>query len=140
MRSFQVLGPVGAGAGDGPVALGGGRQLKLLAFLLVNANRAVSADALIDAVWGPERHGAIKRLHMAIARAHGAGEPRERGVGLDGDAAPTLEIEGERRVVIDGMAGADIDVEAVRALVEAAHEVEVLVALGVGDQRQCKPP
>jgi hypothetical protein len=32
------------------VALTGGRQLTLFAFLVVNANRAVSADTLIDAV------------------------------------------------------------------------------------------
>jgi predicted ATPase/DNA-binding SARP family transcriptional activator len=68
LQRFRVLGPIEVRAGNEPVALTGARQLKLLAFLVLNANRAVSADALIDAVWGPEREGAVKRLQMAIAR------------------------------------------------------------------------
>lgn len=59
------------------MALGGGRQLKLFAFLLLNANRAVSADAVIDAVWGPERDGAVKRLQMGMSRLRKALEPLE---------------------------------------------------------------
>ena len=42
--------------------------MALLAFFLVNANRPVSSDVLIDAVWGAERSGADKRLQMAVAR------------------------------------------------------------------------
>jgi predicted ATPase/DNA-binding SARP family transcriptional activator len=71
------MGPVEARADDRPVSLGGGRQLKLLAFLLLHANRAVSADTLIDAVWGPERDGAMKRLQVAVARLRKALEPLE---------------------------------------------------------------
>ena len=48
--------------------LGGPQQVKLLAFLLLNANRALSADAVIDAVWGAERDGAAKRLQMGVFR------------------------------------------------------------------------
>jgi predicted ATPase/DNA-binding SARP family transcriptional activator len=77
LSSFRVLGPLQAWGGDRRIALGGGRQLKLLAFLLLNANRAVSADALIDAVWGPERDGAVKRLQMAMSRLRKALEPLE---------------------------------------------------------------
>jgi hypothetical protein len=36
---------------DRPLALGGRRQLALLAFLLVHGRRGVSLDALVDAVW-----------------------------------------------------------------------------------------
>ena len=74
MTSFRVLGPVEAWTGTGRLVVGG-TQLKLLAFLLLNANRAVSADALIDAVWGSERNSGVKRLHMAIARVRKAIEP-----------------------------------------------------------------
>ena len=74
MTSFRVLGPVEAWTGTGRLVLGG-TQLKLLAFLLLNANRAVSADVLIDAVWGSERNSGVKRLHMAIARVRKAIEP-----------------------------------------------------------------
>jgi DNA-binding SARP family transcriptional activator len=52
MASFRILGPVQALADEREVPLGGGRQPKLLAFLLMHANRAVSTDALTDAVWG----------------------------------------------------------------------------------------
>ena len=75
MTSFRVLGPVEVCAGGGPLAVGGARQLKLLAFLVLHANRAVSRDALIEAVWGPDREGAVKRLQMAIARLRKALEP-----------------------------------------------------------------
>jgi len=41
----------------------------LLAFLLVHANRAVSTDRLLDALWGgQENGGSLKRVQMAVAR------------------------------------------------------------------------
>ena len=64
MTRFRVLGPIEAWADEHPLVLGGPQQVKLLAFLLLNANRAVSADAVIDAVWGSDRDGAAKRLQM----------------------------------------------------------------------------
>jgi hypothetical protein len=90
---------------------------------------------LVDQVEGPlVGGGADQRLDVAVARAHRAGELRQPRIGLDRDAVPALEIECERHVVVDGMARADVDVESVRAVAEAAHEVEVLEALGVGDR------
>jgi predicted ATPase/DNA-binding SARP family transcriptional activator len=65
---FRVLGPVEAWTDERRLVLGGPRQVKLLAFLLLNANRAVSADAVIDALWGSERDGAVKRLQMGVVR------------------------------------------------------------------------
>jgi DNA-binding SARP family transcriptional activator len=84
VSAFRVLGPVEAWSDEGRLALGGPRQVKLLAFLLLNANRAVSGDAVIDAVWGTERDGAAKRLQMAVVRLRRALEP------LDGQDAPRL--------------------------------------------------
>ena len=77
--SFRVLGSVEAWAGESRLALGGLRQVALLAFFLVNANRPVSSDELIEAVWGAERSGADKRLQMAIARLRKALAPFEAG-------------------------------------------------------------
>jgi DNA-binding SARP family transcriptional activator len=69
MVRFGILGPVEALAGEQPVAVGGPRQVALLAFLLVHANRAVSLDELIDALWGEQDlAGAVKRVQVAIAR------------------------------------------------------------------------
>src|SRR6202020_1999320 len=49
---FGVLGPLQMRAGNALVPLGAPKQRAVLAMLLVNRNRAVSVDALIDAVWG----------------------------------------------------------------------------------------
>jgi predicted ATPase/DNA-binding SARP family transcriptional activator len=77
--SFRVLGSVEAWAGESRLALGGRRQVALLAFFLVNANRPVSSDALNDGVWGAERAGAEKRLQMAVARLRKVLEPLNEG-------------------------------------------------------------
>ena len=84
MSAFRVLGPVEAWADQRLLVLGGPRQVALLAFLLLNANRAVSADAVIDAVWGAEREGAGKRLQMGVSRLRKALAP------LDGQDGPRL--------------------------------------------------
>jgi DNA-binding SARP family transcriptional activator len=79
MVRFRILGPIECFRGQRRCGLGGPRQLALLAVLLLHANRAVSADALIDALWGEQSSaGATKRLQMAIARLRKA---------LDGDGA-----------------------------------------------------
>jgi predicted ATPase/DNA-binding SARP family transcriptional activator len=65
---FAILGPVQVWAQERQLSLGGPRQLALLAFLVLHANRAVSSDALIDALWGGAASGGDKRVQMAIAR------------------------------------------------------------------------
>jgi DNA-binding SARP family transcriptional activator len=49
---YRLLGPLEVRAGDGPLPLGGTKQRALLALLLLNANRVVSRERLIDEVWG----------------------------------------------------------------------------------------
>jgi len=69
MVRYAILGSVELRDGAREIGVGGPRQVALLALLLVNANRALSTDRLIDALWhdlGPA--GARKRLHAAIAR------------------------------------------------------------------------
>jgi predicted ATPase/DNA-binding SARP family transcriptional activator len=51
---FGVLGPLTLVTDGEPAALGGRKQRALLATLLLEANRVVSSDVLIDAVWGEE--------------------------------------------------------------------------------------
>jgi DNA-binding SARP family transcriptional activator len=67
---FGILGAVQLyGEGGHPVAVGGPRQVPLLAFLLVHAGTAVSNDELVEAVWSDkEPAGARKRLQVAVAR------------------------------------------------------------------------
>src|SRR5579862_1365379 len=49
---FRLLGPLEVTVDGEPVALGGQKQRALLATLLLEPNRIVSGDRLIDAVWG----------------------------------------------------------------------------------------
>jgi WD40 repeat protein/serine/threonine protein kinase/DNA-binding SARP family transcriptional activator len=51
---FQVLGPVEALKDGVPVRLGGPKQRSVLALLLAEAGRTISADRLIDLLWGDE--------------------------------------------------------------------------------------
>jgi DNA-binding SARP family transcriptional activator len=51
---FRILGPLEVVEDGRPVSLERRRMRALLAFLLLHANELVSADRLIDEVWGPE--------------------------------------------------------------------------------------
>jgi DNA-binding SARP family transcriptional activator len=69
MVSFRILGPVEAYCDERRVGLAGPRQVALLAFLLLHANRAVSQDVLIDSLWSDQdAAGAVKRVQVAIGR------------------------------------------------------------------------
>ena len=50
-RGFGVLGPLQLSADGTPVPLGAPKQRAVLAMLVLNRNRAVSVDSLINAVW-----------------------------------------------------------------------------------------
>ena len=49
---FRLLGPLEVRLEETPIRLGGARQRALLAVLLLNANRVVSRERLIDTLWG----------------------------------------------------------------------------------------
>ena len=51
---IRVLGPLEASIDDHPVAIGGAKQRAVLAMLGLEANRAVTADRLIEGLWGDE--------------------------------------------------------------------------------------
>ena len=48
---FRVLGPIEAWSDGRQLRLGGGKQRATLAILLLNRNKVVSIDRLIDEVW-----------------------------------------------------------------------------------------
>src|SRR5436190_13030739 len=52
MPEFRILGPLEAADETGPLLLGGQKQRAVLALLLLDANRVVAVDRLIDALWG----------------------------------------------------------------------------------------
>lgn len=49
---FRILGPIEVRVGGRPLPLGGPKQRLLLALLALRANRVVSVDRLVDALWG----------------------------------------------------------------------------------------
>src|SRR3954471_1868045 len=51
---FRVLGPLEAAGPDGAVQVHGRKERAVLAYLLVNAGRAVPAEELVTAVWGDD--------------------------------------------------------------------------------------
>lgn len=52
MLRFRVLGPFEVLDAQGPLVLGSARRRALLALLTLNAGRVVSAERLVDALWG----------------------------------------------------------------------------------------
>jgi DNA-binding SARP family transcriptional activator/tetratricopeptide (TPR) repeat protein len=66
---FRILGPFDVVKDGEGLLLGSGRQRALLAFLLLNANHAVSIERLVDELWGdkpPER--AVKVIQTYVSR------------------------------------------------------------------------
>ena len=70
---IQVLGPVELRDNGTEVPVGGPRQRRLLAALVVNAGKVVSVDRLIDAVWAgeepPEQAANTMRTYVSRLRA-----------------------------------------------------------------------
>jgi DNA-binding SARP family transcriptional activator len=66
---FRILGPLEVVERNRALTLGGSRQRTLLAVLLTRANQVVSADRLIDEVWGEQPPGnAANALHYHVSR------------------------------------------------------------------------
>src|SRR6478672_2775036 len=51
---FKLLGPLAINDGPDPVVLAGRKQRALLARLLLDVNRTVATDRLVDDLWGDE--------------------------------------------------------------------------------------
>ncbi len=75
---FRMLGPVEVERDGQPIAVAGRQQRVVLALLLIHANQPVSADRLVEELWGaPTPARALKRLQLTITRlrkALGRGE------------------------------------------------------------------
>src|ERR1043165_5208030 len=75
---FRVLGPLQVLDRNGPVTLGGPMQRAVLGALLLEPNRVVSMDRLIDRLWGdnpPSRaSGTLQAYVSNLRRALGGSE------------------------------------------------------------------
>jgi DNA-binding SARP family transcriptional activator len=81
---FGILGPIEVSSEGRPLRIGAGKQSALLAILLLNANEVVSADRLIDELWGEDSpETAAKALQVHVSQLRKVLEP-ERGAGDPG--------------------------------------------------------
>ncbi|WP_326557027.1 AfsR/SARP family transcriptional regulator [Micromonospora sp. NBC_01796] len=124
---FQILGSVEAWAGRKQINLGSRKQRLVLAVLLLEANRLVSMDRLVDLVWEhnvPASARAsiqtlVSRLRAAFRQAGAAGpEIVNQGAGYVAHIDP-LAIDAHRFTGLVGAAGAADDERAVDLLDEA---------------------
>src|SRR5215217_5505915 len=69
MLEFRILGPLEVRRDGAAVEVSGQRQLAVLALLLLNANRVVPTERLVDHLWGehPPR-AAVPALHNALTQ------------------------------------------------------------------------
>ena len=66
---FLILGPLELHDGDREVRLRGGKERALLALLLLNANRTLAIDRIVDDLWGEEPpDSAQKMVQIYVAR------------------------------------------------------------------------
>ena len=65
---FAVLGPLEVRSVGEPVRVGGPRQQKLLALLLINANQSVPVERMVDELWGEAPPPSVRQqVHNAVA-------------------------------------------------------------------------
>src|SRR5206468_1526168 len=80
---FRILGPLQVWDAERPVPVGGAKQRALLTILLLEANRVVSTDRLIELLWGdeaPETVGntlqvCVSQLRKTLEPGHARGTP-----------------------------------------------------------------
>jgi DNA-binding SARP family transcriptional activator/tetratricopeptide (TPR) repeat protein len=66
---FRILGPLEVFDGERSLPLGGAKQRSLLAILLLNANKVVSVERLLDALWGEQQPASgAKTLHVYVSQ------------------------------------------------------------------------
>jgi len=70
---FRVLGPVEVARNGSMVSIGGPRQRALLALLLVNRERTIAADELVEELWaGEPPDGALTTIRSYVSRLRAA--------------------------------------------------------------------
>ncbi|NGO77020.1 AfsR/SARP family transcriptional regulator [Streptomyces sp. YC504] len=129
----DLLGPVGAGSGSEPVEIGGVRLRMLLARLALEGGRPVSADGLVDGLWGEQSpadaanalQALVSRLRKSL-RGHAAVESVGGGYRLDVREA---DVDAHR---FEQLAGAGRRALAAGRSAEAAHKLGTALALWRG--------
>ena len=109
---FRILGPLEVRDGDREVPLRGGKQQALLALLLVNANRTLPIDAIVDDLWGedvPETAHKMVQIYVSRLRkvvAPGTLHTRPPGYALQVDP-DELDLRRFERLVAESRIALD---------------------------------
>jgi YVTN family beta-propeller protein len=129
---YRILGPLEVYDGEGQaVDLGGRQQRLVLAMLLLHRNEVVSADRLIDVVWGeqaPPR--APKNLQIHVSRLRKALEAASRSGGTESEKAV---VRTRANGYLLEVAPDELDVERFQRLVEDGRR-----ALAAGEFEQAR--
>jgi DNA-binding SARP family transcriptional activator/Tfp pilus assembly protein PilF len=115
---FRLLGPVEVQAGDELLGIGHARQRAVLAVLMLDPGRVITADRVIDRVWGEDPptsvrntlSGYVARLRPVLGRPDGEGVVLARRVGgyvLDVDPEQ-VDLFRFRRLAVAAAAASDI--------------------------------
>ena len=123
---YRILGPLEVSVGDRPLVLGGEKQRALLAVLLLHAGEVVSADRLIDKLWGDRAPpGAPKTLQAHISRlrkaldTNEAGPPEANGERSGGSVGGMLVTQGHGYLL--RVEPGELDLERFQAVLEAGR-------------------
>jgi peptide/nickel transport system substrate-binding protein len=133
---YRILGPLEVSDDDRPVAVGGEKQRALLAMLLLHAGEVVSADRLIDDLWGERSPAvALNALQVHVSRLRKA---------LDSNGAGRAQTDEERDETPSGgvlvtrgrgyllrVAPGELDLDRFQGMVEEGRQ-----ALARGDARR----
>jgi DNA-binding SARP family transcriptional activator len=114
---FRVLGPIEVCAPDAKVRLPGLKGRMLLARLLVDAGRAVSTDALAEALWGDSVPGNVANsLQANVSKLRRAFEEQI------GSAAAQATLATHGRGYVIHLDGHTLDADRVTELAAASRD------------------
>ena len=100
---YRLLGPFEVTNADAPVDIGPRQQRTLLALLLVNLNRVVSTERIIEQIWPDEPNGKERTLWVYISRLRTALEP-----GREANAKSSVLVTGDHGYSLRAAPG-DVD-------------------------------
>jgi YVTN family beta-propeller protein len=132
---YRILGSLEVWVGDRLVGLGGEKPRALLAILLVHRNEVVSADRLIDDLWGegpPE--SAVKTVQVYVSRLRKALAPNGASAAEEPESASAANgrvLVTRGRGYLLEVAPGELDLERFRDLAERGRD-----ALAAGDAEE----